>query len=446
MDTEISRPIDRLLIPFGRLLHHELTGGLLLFAAAALALLWANSPFQGSYHDLWHTHLSLTFGSFVVDKSLHHWISDGLMAAFFFLVGLEIKREMIGGQLSSWRDALLPFAAAAGGLCLPAILYLVANPPGAPGVSGWAIPTATDIAFALGVLSLLGRRVPVALKVFLTAIAIVDDIAAVLVIALFYTGEISLAHLGFAFLALLVMAVGNLLGVRSAWFYALVGIGCVWTGFLLSGVHATLAGFLAALTIPARPTVDEEHLVSRLGEQIEAFQQIPPNSIPLLESQQRLLLNHIRQQVNHADTPLQELEEALHPLIMSVVLPLFALANAGISLGQELREHLMSPIAVGIMVGLVLGKTLGIFGATWIAVKSGLASLPKGLAWPQVFGVSMLGGVGFTMSLFITQLAFPDSMMVDQAKAGILTGSVLSALLGCAFLWRLTRPEDTTNP
>lgn len=435
------RPIDIVLRPLSRFIHGETTAGLVLGLAAVVAMIWANSQYADSYHALWHTHLSLSVAGQSLDKTLHHWISDGLMAMFFFVVGLEIKREVMAGRLSNRRDALLPVVAAVGGMVVPASIFALLNPPGSDSFRGWGIPMATDIAFALGILSLLGRRVPVALKVFLTAVAIADDLGAVLVIAVFYTSDISYASLLIAAAALLILMLANTAGVRSSYFYALVGIGWLWLAFSFSGVHATIAGILAAFCIPAHPEISEGEFVEKVGTKVEEFGIIDPIKAPLLKAEQRQLLEEIRLAVDDADTPLQKLENGLHPLVSFFILPLFALANAGVTLDQEAVSQLGNPLALGVILGLVLGKLIGIVGAVALVVKSGLSRLPEGLGWSHIVGAATLGGVGFTMSLFVTHLAFNDQALISQAKAGILTASVLAGTTGYLIL-RLTCKEE----
>src|SRR5688572_18423764 len=314
--------IDRLLQPLNRFIAHESTAGLLLFVSALIALVWANSPFSATYFHLWEYEFAVRLAGYTVANSLHHWINDGLMAMFFFVVGLELKREIMAGGLSAPRQAILPLAAAVGGMLVPTLIFVALN-PGPPNVTGWGIPMATDIAFVLGILALLGKRVPVSLKIFLTALAIVDDLGAVLVIAVFYTSDISLVNLGAGGVFLAILLLANYLGIRNTVFYGLVGIGGLWLAFLLSGVHATIAGVLAALSIPARSKIDERGFTQRLRYYLHEFEHIEPNDVTLLEPAQMHVLDQIKHLIRAADTPLQRLEHALYPLVSFVVMPVF---------------------------------------------------------------------------------------------------------------------------
>ncbi|MEL7708692.1 Na+/H+ antiporter NhaA [Citromicrobium bathyomarinum] len=370
-------------------LKQESAGGIVLIAAAALALLAANTMFSGSYFGALDTPVTVAVGSFAIDKPLLLWINDGLMAVFFFLVGLEVKREVVEGQLSSWNQASLPLVAAIGGMAMPALIFVGLNLNSPANIAGWAIPAATDIAFALGILSLLGPRVPVALKALLLAIAVIDDIGAITIIALFYSGSIDTAMLGGGALALAAMIVLNRFKVGSSIPYILLAI-VLWVFILKSGVHATLAGVAAAMTIPMR---------ARDGSQ-----------------------------------PLERMEHFLHPWVAFLVIPIFGFANAGVSLGGLEFADLLAPLPLGIALGLLIGKQIGIFGFAFIAVKTGLARLPENVGWRQVHGVSLLAAIGFTMSLFIGNLAFDSAAQVDAVKIGVLAGSVIAALAGFFLL------------
>jgi Na+:H+ antiporter, NhaA family len=433
--------VERIVRPFQDFAHKQSSGGVLLIVATAVALLWANSPWAESYAALWHTKLAVGVGDFSVSKDLTHWINDGLMALFFFVVGLEIKREVLVGELSSARNAALPVAAAVGGVVVPALIYVAIN-AGTEGAAGWGIPMATDIAFALGVLALLGERVPAGLKVFLTALAIVDDIVAVLVIALFYTSEISWGALGVgaAFLAALVVA--NLLGVGRTLVYAVLGAG-LWLCFLLSGVHATIAGVLLAFTVPAVSFIDPGAFLDRSRYVLDRFEQAGEKGENVLANEERQAALHA---LNHAayklEPPLHELEHALHPWVVFAIMPLFALANAGVPLGGGgITEALSSPVALGIVLGLVVGKQLGITLFAWLAVRSGLSELPEGTGWRHVYGAGWLAGIGFTMSLFITDLAFSEDSLVEAAKLGILGASLIAGAVGWTILRGASRPR-----
>ncbi|CDX13534.1 sodium-proton antiporter [Mesorhizobium sp. SOD10] len=370
----------------------EAAGGIVLMVAAALALIVANSPLAETYFAVLHAYLG--------PLSVSHWINDGLMAVFFLLVGLEIKREMLDGQLSTWPRRVLPGIAAAGGMAVPALVYVLINRDNQAALSGWAVPTATDIAFALGVLSLLGSRVPASLKVFLTALAIIDDLGAVVIIALFYTSGLSLAYLAPAFVVIALLLLLNRMRAMKLWPYLLLGV-VLWVLVLKSGVHATLAGVALALTIP--------------------LERSPGISQDLEQS------------------PLHRLEHGLHRLVPFLVIPIFGFANAGVSLGGLSLAALVEPLTLGVAAGLVLGKLVGVFGSSALAIRLGLADLPANAGWLHMLGISLLCGIGFTMSLFIGLLAFAsDPALQDAVKVGILAGSLLAALLGAAVL--LTAP------
>lgn len=410
----------------------ETAGGLLLLLATAMALAWANSPWAGAYHDLWHLPVQVGVGGAILEKSLAHWVNDGLMAVFFFVVGLEIKREVLVGELASVKRAALPAAAALGGMVVPALLYVAVASRAAP--EGWGVPMATDIAFALGVLALLGSRVPVSLKIFLTAVAIVDDLGAVLVIALFYTGDIAWLSLAIGGVIFGLMIAGSAAHIRYPAFYAILGA-ALWLAFLKSGVHATVAGVLAALTIPSRRAIDPATFETESRAILQSLivgDRDPDTSIQQDRQEAVQALAHLSE---GTETPLQRLEHALHPWVTFFIMPVFALANAGVTftggIGPEGR-----PAALGIVTGLVVGKPLGIALFSWLSVRMGLAALPSGVTWRQLFGVGALAGIGFTMSLFIAELAFDGSPLLDSAKLGILGGSVIAGLAGAIMLLR----------
>jgi NhaA family Na+:H+ antiporter len=417
----------------------EASGGIVLLAAALLALVWANSSWAESYFELWHIPLSIQIGGFSLSHDLHWWINEALMVVFFFVVGLEIKREVLVGELSSIRQATLPIAAAAGGMLLPAGLYALIN-FGTPGISGWAVPMATDIAFALGVMALLGSRVPIALKIFLTALAIVDDLGAVLVIALFYTAEIHWLALAVAGGFLTVLLLANLSGVRSPIPYLILGIG-LWLAVLQSGLHATLAGVLLALTIPARGKIRAQDFLARARSCLHEFEHAGESDKRLLAEQQQEALISLEDAVENVETPLQRLEHALHPAITFIIVPLFALANAGVSIEGGFASVFVDRISLGVIVGLVLGKQLGVSLAAWLAVKARLADLPSGVNWKQIYATGWLAGIGFTMSLFISSLAFSEEADLESAKIGILAASLLASIVGY-YLMRLSLPKE----
>jgi NhaA family Na+:H+ antiporter len=371
--------------------HHEAAGGLVLMAAALAALILCNSPLAWLYDWLLQTPVGVRVGSLALDKPLLHWINDGLMAVFFFLVGLEIKRELLRGELSTIRQAVLPAVAATGGMAVPAAIYVAINAGDPLALRGWAIPSATDIAFSVGVLTLLGDRVPSSLKVFLLALAILDDLGSILIIAAFYTGGLHWSSVLLAAVGAAILGMLNARGVTRLAPYVLTGV-FIWVCVLKSGVHATLAGVVVAVAIP----------LTGGG----------PDQPSLLE----------------------RVEERLHPWVAFGVLPLFALANAGLSLRGLSPAQLLAPVPLGIALGLLVGKPLGIVGAAWLAVRSGLARGPEGASWGQIVGVGFLGGIGFTMSLFVGMLAFPDPGHAVQVRLGVLAGSLMSALAGYLLL------------
>jgi NhaA family Na+:H+ antiporter len=427
-------PIDKILIlPINRFINNSTTSGILLFASAIIALILANSPLKETYHHFWEHTFSIGYDQFMVTKSLHHWINDGLMSIFFFVIGLELKREIIAGSLSKPSDAVLPIFAGLGGMVFPALFYLILNSSGETN-SGWGIPMATDIAFALGILYMLGDKIPISLKVFLTALAIADDLGAVLVIAFFYTSEISTFSLliGGVFLGILIIA--NYLGVRNIIFYALIGIGGLWMAFLLSGIHATVAGVIAALTIPANVKIQDKKFVEKMNSLTNEFENSTPNDVALLTHDQLHIIEKIRYYSKAALTPLQRLEHAMHPMVAFVVMPIFALANAGITFSGDLSDNIVSNISIGVILGLVFGKFIGIVAVSKILISLKLAKLPAGLHWRHIYGVSLLAGVGFTMSLFITDLAFDSEVHIIQAKIGIFIASLISGFGGFLIL------------
>ncbi len=418
-----------------RFINEQTIGGVILIVTTIIALYWSNSAFHESYHNLWHEFkVGFVWGEIDMVGSLHHWINDGLMAIFFFTVGLEIKREIMGGELNSIKKASLPIFAALGGMVVPAGIYVLVAINNPEFINGWGIPMATDIAFALGLMAMFGKRVNINLKIFLTALAIADDLGAVLVIAFFYTDTIVLSELISASIFMGVLIIANLAGVRRTVFYAIVGFAGVWIAFMLSGVHATIAGVLIALTIPARTKIDEEKFMSKLGSLMSAFKKEPPTDDNLLSKKQVHILSDIEKLNDRAHTPLQKLEHAMHPIITFFILPVFALANAGVYIDGSIIDMVLHPISLGIIGGLLLGKSLGISLFSHLVVKLKLATLPEGLTWKQIYGTAFLAGIGFTMSMFIAELAFSNSEHIEIAKVGIITASLLSAIIGMAWL------------
>jgi len=432
MNQKIKQaPIERIVFPVQRFMQQEKSGGLVLGLSVVVAVFLANSPWAGAYHHLFeHTFGFQWDGNSYFQFNLHHWINDGLMAVFFFVVGLELKREIVGGELSNPRKALLPIAAAFGGMIVPAGIYLLLNPSGEVH-SGWGIPMATDIAFALGVLYLLGSRIPFALKIFLTALAIVDDLGAVLVIAFFYTSEISMVHLTIGAFVLLIMYLGNKIGVRSILFYAILGIGGVWTTFLLSGVHATIAAVLAAFTIPADVKIKEIVLIEKIRRYLDQFKNIDPEDHkPTLTEEQLHILEEINETTLAATPPLQKLEHVMHPMVTFVIIPIFALANAGVSINIDPESLFSNNITLGVALGLLVGKVIGVVGFTLLLVRLKIAPFPNGMNIRNLFGLGLLASIGFTMSLFITSLAFTNETYITQAKIGIFAASIIGGILG----------------
>lgn len=426
-------PMERVRDTFEVFFTSEATGGLILLACTTLALAGANSPWAGDIERFWQRPVTIGMEGFGLSKALVLWVNDGLMAVFFFLVGLEIKREMLAGELASFRKALSPILAAIAGMVAPAAVYLAFN-HGTPAAGGWGIPMATDIAFALCVLSLLGKRVPLSLKVFLTAVAIVDDIGAVAVIAVFYTPDISLVALGIGLTALALAAAGNAMGARRTFFYLVLGI-VAWVGFLKSGVHATVAGVLMALCIPAGSRSDVKGFKRALRDIAGALDRtLKPGVSVLADAKRQALLEDLSRVSRHAGAPLLRMEHGLAPWVGYVIMPVFALANAGVPLAGVSLGSLLTPVTLGVTLGLLCGKLGGVFLCVWIMDKTGIAPLPERATWRQVFGVSLLAGIGFTMSLFIGQLAFHDPAMLDEAKLGIIGASLLAGGLGYAVL------------
>ncbi len=418
----------------------ESFGGILLILSTVIAVIWANSDWSDQYHHLWHEiDLSVGFGSFQMKGNIHHWINDGLMAIFFFTIGLEVKREIIGGELSSIKKAILPISAAIGGMLIPALFYFMTNINNVDYSGGWGIPMATDIAFVLGLLAMLGNRVPLSLKIFLTALAIADDIGAILVIAIFYTDSINYMELLNAAVFLTVLIAGNYFGIRRTSFYAVVGLLGVWIAFMYSGVHATIAGVLIALTIPADAKIDERVYIAKLKEKLKYFSSKKSNDNRLLTTDQASLIDDIEKLSHDAHTPLQKLEHALHPIIAFIILPIFALANAGIHLEGNVFALIFHPISIGIIIGLVLGKLIGISLFTYILTKLKWANLPNGVNFQHIIGAGLLAGIGFTMSIFIADLAFTNPEYIQIAKVGIFTASIISAVLGMLVISKASK-------
>ncbi len=440
--AEIEKPLGvQVRLLFQQFTRLQASGGILLLAAAALALLWANSMWGQEYFGLLDTYLKIELGTLSLKESLLHWVNDGLMVIFFFLVGLEIKREILVGELATPRRAALPLVAAVGGMALPAAVYVVFN-IGGSGQAGWGIPMATDIAFLLGILALFGSRVPISLKVFFTALAIADDLGAVLVLALFYSGEISWLALGVGAAILAVLVVLNRGHVRHPLPYALLGIG-LWLAFLQSGIHPTIAGVLLAMTIPARTTVRAQAFVAQCTAALKGVG--PAEHHEEEARRQQAAAQTLEVIAERIQSPLQRLERMLNPWVAYLIIPIFALANAGVDLGGNLLATLTEPVSLGIILGLLVGKSVGITLFSWAAVRIGVADLPYGVNWGQLFAASWLAGIGFTMSLFIASSAFDRPELLALAKTGILIASLLAAIVGSVLIAVTTKPQEGSS-
>jgi len=427
--------------PYQKFFKKLVSGSYPLLSTAILALVWANLS-AASYHSIWHTQLSLSLGDFQITKSLIHWIDEALMTLFFFTVGLEIKRENLVGELASFKKALLPMAAAIGGMVVPAGIYVAFN-YNTPSMNGWGIPMATDIAFSLAVLAILGKKVPFGVKVFLSAFAIADDLGAVLVIALFYTQIIVWGYLIIALFLVAALALANYLSVRWALVYGLLGIG-MWIAFLGSGVHATVAGVIVAMFIPAIGKYDTATFITNVKASIDGIECRDGCGYSiLLNKDHQNAVHNIELACHEVETPLQRLEYGLHPWVAFMVLPLFALANSGIVLHDlHLTQAFSHPVTLGVALGLMVGKPLGISLFTFLAVKVLKTQLLAGIYWHHIIGASVLGGIGFTMSLFITGLSFSVPEFSEFSKLGIITASILSGITGIIILNRTPIKKD----
>jgi NhaA family Na+:H+ antiporter len=416
--------------PFQRFFQTEALGGLLLVVCGVAALVIANSPWSEAYSHLWETRIAVGLVDHPLELTLHQWINDALMAVFFLLVGLEIKRELLAGELSSPRHAALPIAGAIGGMVVPALLYLSFNTSGPP-AHGWGIPMATDIAFALGALALIAPNAPTGAKVFLAALAIVDDMGAVIVIALFYSGSLAGTYLGLAAFILVLLAALNISGVRWLSPYLLLGA-VLWYFVHESGVHATVAGVLLAFTIPTRTRINAGEFSEEARSLLDEFDRTETGDFLVLTSKgQQEALFRLERASEHVNAPLLRLEHGLHNITAFFVMPLFAFSNAGVTLGGPVGNV---NVALGVLAGLIVGKPVGIGAASWLAVRLGIARLPEGMNWPLLIGYSCLGGIGFTMSLFIAMLAFDNAALVDAAKLGIIGGSLLIGVIAAVWI------------
>lgn len=424
----------KFLSPLQKFIKIESFSGMLLFGATLIALVWANSPWGESYTSIWAYNMGLSTDDYKLTKPLILWINDGLMAIFFFLIGLEIKRELLVGELNSVRKAALPVFAAIGGMFVPIIIFWILNSQPET-ANGWAIPMATDIAFTLAILKLLGDRIPVSLKIFLTAFAIVDDLGAVLTIALFYSAHIDVALLGYALALVALLFMLTYLDRFSI--YITVGVGMVvWLLFLKSGIHPTIAGVLLALTVPISRKIDVKTFAAELTHLTQRISKTAATSETLLSKEQIGLIDNVEDWTGKVQSPLQHLEHSLHNWVAYAIMPIFALANAGIMFGGQ-AEMNMGLVSL-LTICLVLGNAIGISLLSWIGIRTGLAALPAGVTFRHIVGIACLAGVGFTMSIFVANLAFTDNLaLLDSAKMGILLGSLISGVLGYSIL-RLT--------
>ncbi len=424
-----------ILSPVQRFIAKESSAGVILIIATVIALILANSPLKEYYHFLWNkVYLSFRFNDFELSKPLYYWINDGLMAIFFFVIGLEIKRESNFGELSKPGQSVLPVISAIGGMVVPALVYFFFNYYNSEGMNGWAIPMATDIAFSLGILALIGKRVPLNLKIFLIALAIVDDLGAVLSIAIFYTDTIKVVYLIIAASVFALMMLLNHLKIRDIWLYGVLAVFGLWLMLLLSGVHATVAGVLAAFTIPTGRKLRTSEFANKAQKEINNFAQVSKvHSKYLLSGPQMESVERIRIFCEEVESPLQKLEHKLHNFSSYFIMPVFALANTGISLSGGI-QNFGNTVSLGIIFGLVIGKFAGITLFSFIGIKTGLAKLPKDVSFINIIGIGFLAGIGFTMSLFITELAFNDDAMLNTAKLSILFASLVSGLIGYLIL------------
>ncbi len=439
-----QEPIDRVLFPVIRFTRRESAPGVVLVIAVIIALLWANFG-SASYQKILATDFTIGFTGRSLTKSIHDWVNDGLMTIFFFSVGLDIKQEIMHGELSSIKKATLPIVAALGGMVLPALIFTLFN-HGGEGSRGWGIPMSTDIAFAVGLISFVSKQVPASLKVFLTALAVVDDLGAVLVIAIFYTQDIIVIELGIALLFMAVMFLANYLGIRRHRFYFIVGILGLWYAVLQSGVHATLAGVLAAIAIPTRTRFSEDEFVQKLRALTDEFAQSQNDDSTFISNQQNDIIGKIDKVSELAQTPLQRFAYYLSPLVSYVIMPVFALANAGVVIEGNLLSIIAQPVCYGIIVALLVGKFIGIYSFSRATVALGAGQMPANSSWSQLAGIAIFGGIGFTMSLFITELAFQDETLIRDAKIGVLIASLLASVIAILYFKVFLRDtQGSTN-
>lgn len=436
-----EKAFNRISTPFEHFLHAQTTTGLFLLSITVLALVLANTPLTETYSHFFHMKIDFNVGEWKLSHTIHYWINDGLMAIFFFMVGLEIKREILVGELSNIRVALLPIFAAIGGMVLPALIYTAINYD-SPGHNGWGIPMATDIAFAVTILVLLGKRVSPALVTFLVALAIVDDLGAVLIIAIFYTDTINMVPLILAGASFLIMLSFNRFGIHAILPYFILSL-FLWFFILQSGIHATIAGVIASMTIPSRPKFTPLDFTSHTKKLLDEYDNYPIATDHTMHENQKAILLNIKDKIDSVSSPSAKLEHNLHLPVSLVIIPLFALANAGISIDfSSVGETIISPVSLGVIAGLLLGKVFGIAGVAYIVIKLGIAKLPENSTMSQVFGVAFLGSVGFTMSIFVAELAFSgNDVLIFQAKIGILIASLFGGLFGYFFLRIVSKCE-----
>lgn len=432
MSKEDKSIVDTLVDPFQRFFRIEASGSILLFIATLAALLWANSQWGHYYTELWNNNLSIRINTFFLSKSFLHWINDGLITIFFFVIGLEIKREILIGELSSFKQGALPFIAAIGGMVFPAFIYYSLSKD-TVSVSGWGIPMATDIAFSLGVLNLLGKRVPKSLKVFLVAFAIIGDLGTVLIITLFYSADINLNFLIIGLGLYLVLVLLQQLRIRNYHIYMAIGF-IIWYMLSMSGIHPTIAGVLIAFTIPMRRKIRVPVFKKRIIDNLDVFRSKSESYKSLLNKKQLAAIDNIEDEIEKVQSPLQFLEHKLHGFVTYIVMPVFALANAGIIFQTFSVGEIFNSLSLNVELSLIIGKLTGLVVFSWLGVKIGIASLPDKTKWIHLIGLGFLGGMGFTMALFISNLAFDDPGLINYAKIGILFGSLISGLLGFMVL------------
>ncbi|MFO8130294.1 MAG: Na+/H+ antiporter NhaA [Bacteroidales bacterium] len=426
--------VDKIFQPFEQFFKAEASSGILLVVASILAIILANSPLSDAYFSFWNTHIKIGYSKVQLDKPVILWINDGLMAIFFFFVGLEIKREIMVGELSSLKTASFPIMAALGGMLVPALLYASFNLGNPAGIRGWGIPMATDIAFALGILMLIGKRVPLSLKIFLTALAIADDLGAVLVIAFFYSSDINLIYLAFGAIIFILLMAANGIGIRHPLPFIILGL-ALWVAFLKLGVHTTVAGVLLAITIPSGTKINATEFIRKMNFFMHRFKKSCRPENDLVENQtQQEILQTIEVTCHQAESPMQRIEHNLRPWVIFFIMPLFAFANAGLKFDFFMGDPVINSVSLGIIAGLVIGKPLGILLFSWLGVKLKMTSLPPDTTWKHITGAGFLAGIGFTMSLFINSLAFAGDPLSKIAKLGIFTASIVAGILGWFIL------------